>query len=106
MPARRIVTLPRTFLALLILYALGWVLHSTALMVLVFLPLMGVGAMLSFRLVRKSIWRLRNRLYVTYIFIGVVPIVLILLLTGFGTYIVTGQVAAYLVSAELQRRAA
>jgi sigma-B regulation protein RsbU (phosphoserine phosphatase) len=48
---------------------------------------------------------LRNRLYVTYVFIGVVPIVLILVLTGLGTYIVTGQVAAYLVSAELQRRA-
>lgn len=107
MSVRRYVTLPRAFLALLILYVvLQWGVHATGFAILVFFPLMGTGAVLAFRLMRKSIWRLRNRLYVTYVFIGVVPIVLILLLTGVGTYIVTGQVAAYLVSAELERRAA
>jgi phosphoserine phosphatase RsbU/P len=54
---------------------------------------------------RRSLWRLRNRLIVTYVFIGVVPIVLILLLAGIGTWIVIGQVAVYLVSSELERRA-
>ncbi len=39
----------------------------------------------------KLIWRLRNRLIVTYVFIGVVPIVLILVLAFFGTWIVAGQ---------------
>ena len=43
---------------------------------------------------------------VTYIFIAVVPIVLILLLFTIGTYIVTGQVAVYLVTSELARRSA
>ena len=62
--------------------------------------------MLASRLIRKSIWRLRNRLYVTWVFIGVVPIILILALAASGTWIVAGQVAVYLVSSELERRAA
>ncbi len=69
-----------------------------------------LGLVLAVRLIghllRKSIWRLRNRLIVTYVFIGVVPIVLILNLAVLGTLIVVGQVAAYLVSSELERRAA
>jgi sigma-B regulation protein RsbU (phosphoserine phosphatase) len=52
------------------------------------------------------IWRLRNRLMVTYVFIGAVPIVLILALSYFGAWIVVGQVATYLVSSELNRRTA
>jgi sigma-B regulation protein RsbU (phosphoserine phosphatase) len=52
------------------------------------------------------IWRLRNRLMVTYVFIGAVPIVLILALSYFGAWIVVGQVATYLVRSELNRRAA
>lgn len=59
-------------------------------------------------LFRKStvIWRLRNRLMVTYVFIGGVPILLILALSFLGSWIVVGQVATYLVSSELSRRAA
>jgi sigma-B regulation protein RsbU (phosphoserine phosphatase) len=67
-----------------------------------------LGIILGFRLlrtgIRKSIWRLRNRLIVTYVFIAVVPIMLILILAGLGSYIVAGQVAAYLISSELDRR--
>jgi phosphoserine phosphatase RsbU/P len=106
MPAREWVTLPRVFSALLVLYAvLEWGLKSNGWALLVFLALAIAGVMLAFRLMRKSIWRLRNRLYVTWIFIGVVPIVLILALAAIGAYIVTGQVAVYLVSSELDRRA-
>jgi phosphoserine phosphatase RsbU/P len=69
-----------------------------------------LGAILGIRLIRhilrKSIWRLRNRLLVTYIFIGIVPIMLILTLAVLGTLIVVGQVAAYVVSSELERRSA
>ena len=57
-------------------------------------------------LMRRSIWRLRNRLIVTYVFIGVVPIILILILAGIGAYFVAGQVAVYLASSELERRTA
>lgn len=72
---------------------------------LLFVVLAIVGIILAFRLLRKSLWRLRNRLYVTWVFIGVVPIVLMLGLIVAGAYIVTGQVAVYLVSSELDRRA-
>ena len=101
------VTLPRVFAALLVLYALlQWGLKANGPALLVFLALSITGVMLAFRLMRRSIWRLRNRLYVTWIFIGVVPIVLIFALAASGTWIVTGQIAVYLVSSELERRAA
>ena len=44
------------------------------------------------------IWHLRRRLVVTYIFIAVVPVVLILILAGVGAMIVNGQFAAFLVT--------
>lgn len=66
-----------------------------------------VGIILAWRgarsLIRQSIWRLRNRLIVTYIFIGVVPLVLVLILVLVGGYIFAGQTAMYLVSSELDR---
>jgi phosphoserine phosphatase RsbU/P len=53
---------------------------------------------------RKVTWRLRNRLVVAYLFIAVLPIVLVLTLVGLGAYMLAGQVAAYLVRSELDRR--
>jgi len=58
----------------------------------------------SFRLFRRTVWRLRNRLILAYVFIGVVPITLILLMLGISMYILMGQVATYLMTAELNRR--
>jgi sigma-B regulation protein RsbU (phosphoserine phosphatase) len=55
---------------------------------------------------RRAIWRLRNRLIVAYLFIAVVPIVLILALVGFAGREIIGQVAVYLVDTELARREA
>ena len=67
-----------------------------------------LGVVVSFRLarrgLRKAIWRLRNRLIAAYIFIAVVPVVLILLLAGIATYVVIGQMAVYLVDTELRHR--
>ena len=69
-----------------------------------------LGVVVAFRLVRrglrKAIWRLRNRLIAAYIFIAVVPVVLILLLAGIATYVVIGQMAVYLVNTELRHRQA
>ena len=69
-----------------------------------------LGVAVAFRLLRrvlrKAIWRLRNRLIAAYIFIAVVPVVLILLLAGIATYVVIGQMAVYLVNAELRHRQA
>ena len=104
------VTLLRLFGALAALYiVLEWILKAEGLATFFAFVLVIVGAILTVRLIRhiirKSIWRLRYRLIVTYMFIGVVPIVLILTLAVLGTVIVVGQVAVYLVSSELERRA-
>src|SRR6185503_13302418 len=53
---------------------------------------------------RNLIWRLRNRLIVAYLFIAVVPIVLILVLLATTAYVVVGQMAVFLVYTELQNR--
>lgn len=59
---------------------------------------------LARRAMRSAIWRLRNRLIAAYLFIAVVPIVLILTLVGFAGYAVIGQMAIYLVNTELNHR--
>src|SRR5947207_14483252 len=56
------------------------------------------------RVLRAAVWRLRNRLLVTYVFIAVVPIVLILSLATLGAYSLVNQLAVYLVTSELERR--
>ncbi len=60
---------------------------------------------LARRLIKKAIWRLRNRLVVAYVFIAVVPVALILVLAGLGIWMASTQVAVYLVTSELDRRA-
>src|SRR5579863_2926280 len=47
-------------------------------------------------------WRVRHRLIVTYIFIGVIPIVLLLLIAGIGSYLAAGQFATYIALSDLQ----
>lgn len=49
----------------------------------------------------RKLWRLRRRLIVTYLFIAVVPILLILILVGVGAFIINGQFAAFLVALRL-----
>jgi sigma-B regulation protein RsbU (phosphoserine phosphatase) len=69
-----------------------------------------LGLVVVFRLarrgLRKAIWRLRNRLIAAYVFIAVVPVVLILVLAGFATWVVVGQMAVYVVNTELRHRQA
>ncbi|HEV2348672.1 MAG TPA: SpoIIE family protein phosphatase [Terriglobia bacterium] len=55
---------------------------------------------------QKLLWRLRRRLAVTYVFIAVVPIFLILFLVALGTWLVNSQFASYLVASKLRDRAA
>ena len=63
------------------------------------------GVWLTIRLLRRAaLWRLRNRLLVTYLFIAVVPIVLLVVLAFKGTQYMAQQIAVYLVSSELDRR--
>lgn len=53
---------------------------------------------------RKAIWRLRNRLLVTYTFIAIVPLTLIIGMVGGCAYALMSQFAVYLASSELDRR--
>ena len=52
---------------------------------------------------KKATWRLRNRLIVAYLFIAVVPILLILRAASYSAEILSQQVSIYLVSTEFER---
>ena len=57
---------------------------------------------LLFRWLRKQLlWRLRNRLIVTYVFIGVIPVVLLVTLAGTAFYLFAGQFATFIVTSGL-----
>ncbi|MCU1285770.1 MAG: serine phosphatase [Acidobacteriales bacterium] len=57
----------------------------------------------TFRWVRrKLLWRVRNRLIVTYIFIGVIPVVLILGMVGISGYLISNQYATSQARVELE----
>src|SRR5882724_3863481 len=53
---------------------------------------------------RRGIWRLRNRLLAAYLFMAVVPILLIATLAVFAVRAIASQLAVYLVTSELDRR--
>ena len=50
---------------------------------------------------RRLLWRLRNRLIVTYVFIGVIPVVLILTMAGLAGYLLGNQLTTMLVHRDL-----
>jgi sigma-B regulation protein RsbU (phosphoserine phosphatase) len=50
---------------------------------------------------RPLLWRLRNRLIVTYLFIGVMPILLLLLMGGLAGVLFAGQFATYVAITDL-----
>jgi phosphoserine phosphatase RsbU/P len=53
---------------------------------------------------RKLLWSLRNRLIVAYLFIAVVPIVLLLAMAGVGSYMLYLQLGAHLFHDDLTSR--
>ena len=56
----------------------------------------------GYRWARQALmWRLRNRLIVTYVFIGVIPIVLLISMFLLATYLFAGQFATYVALADL-----
>jgi sigma-B regulation protein RsbU (phosphoserine phosphatase) len=82
--------------------------HSSGLLVLDSILMLVTGAWLAGRglvfVSRHSLWSLRNRLLVVYALTGVLPILLILLLVGFGGWALTSELAIHLASSELDRR--
>jgi hypothetical protein len=67
-------------------YFLGFA--ATAILVVAFIVLFPF-AMLP--LIRKATWRVRNRLFVTYFLVGILPIFLIVLFVQLGFNLVLGQ---------------
>jgi sigma-B regulation protein RsbU (phosphoserine phosphatase) len=56
-------------------------------------------AVLGLRWARRVLmWRLRNRLVITYIFIGVIPLVLLAAIGFIATYLFVGQFASFVVT--------
>src|SRR5450631_4181311 len=73
----------------------GWVGFLTFVAVVLF-------SILAFRWLRRRIlWRLRNRLIVTYVFIGVIPAVLLIAMAGITLYGLAGQFAVFVVTSEI-----
>src|SRR5208282_4375177 len=73
----------------------GWVSFLSFLVMVLFL-------ILAFRWIKaKILWRLRNRLIVTYVFIGVIPVVLLVAIALLSLYLFAGQFATFVVTSEL-----
>jgi sigma-B regulation protein RsbU (phosphoserine phosphatase) len=97
------------FLALLAAYfAVDAAAPRSGFRILLGLGLLVTGIWLAVRLLRmvgrQAVWRLRNRLLVTYLFIAAVPILLIVSLAIVGGMLLAQQLAVYLVTSELDRR--
>jgi len=66
-----------------------------------FLAIVGFG-IVAFRWIKaKALWRLRNRLIVTYVFIGVIPVVMLVVLALLSFYLFAGQFATFIVTTSL-----
>ncbi|MGH9499483.1 MAG: PP2C family protein-serine/threonine phosphatase [Terriglobales bacterium] len=73
----------------------GWVTFLSFVAIALFL-------VLAFRWMKtRMLWRLRNRLIVTYVFIGVIPVVLLVALAVGSFYLFAGQFATFIVTSEL-----
>ena len=106
---RRLGLIEKAFLVFAVLYALLYFTRvAPTMQLLAALGTFILGSLALFKLarrgMRKAIWRLRNRLIVAYLFIAVVPIILIAALAGIAAYAVIGQMAVYLVNTELSHR--
>ena len=73
----------------------GWVSFLSFVAIVLFL-------VLAFRWMKaRMLWRLRNRLIVTYVFIGVIPVVLLVALAIGSFYLFAGQFATFIVTTGL-----
>jgi sigma-B regulation protein RsbU (phosphoserine phosphatase) len=106
---RKLGRLERVFLLLLLAALIArYALPGGSTQILLAFAAFLAGTLVAFRWIvigiTRLIWWLRYRLVVAYLFIAVVPIALIGLLLYYGGEKFTGQVAAYLVTTELERR--
>jgi len=87
---------------LLALFASSWGEHLSGWVGFLTFVAAVLFSVLAFRwLKRRILWRLRNRLIVTYVFIGVIPALLLIFMAGITLYGFAGQFAVYLVTSEI-----
>ena len=73
----------------------GWASFLSTLAVILYV-------VVAFRWLRgQLLWRLRNRLIVTYMFIGVIPVLLLVMISVITLYLLAGQFASFVVTSEL-----
>jgi|HubBroStandDraft_2_1064218.scaffolds.fasta_scaffold31136_2 sigma-B regulation protein RsbU (phosphoserine phosphatase) len=73
----------------------GWVIFLSLLAIVLL-------AIAGFRWLRSQLlWRLRNRLIVTYVFIGVIPVFLLVVISGIALYLFAGQFASFVVTSDI-----
>ena len=73
----------------------GWVTFLSGLAIVLL-------AIAGFRWLRsKLLWRLRNRLIVTYVFIGVIPAFLLMVISVITLYLLAGQFASFVVTSDI-----
>ncbi len=73
----------------------GWVVFLSLLTILLL-------TVVAFRWLRSHmLWRLRNRLIVTYVFIGVIPVFLLAVISVTSLYLFAGQFASFVVTSDI-----
>lgn len=112
--ARRLKPFDRIALAIAFLYAAVWIVRFTGhepplsrpIGFFFFLSLGYLIFRVSGWVRTRLLWSLRNRLFVAYIFIAVVPVVMLLVLGGLSARILYSQLGGYLVYEDMQTRIA
>jgi sigma-B regulation protein RsbU (phosphoserine phosphatase) len=73
----------------------GWVIFLSVLAIVLL-------AIAGYRWLRSQLlWRLRNRLIVTYVFIGVIPVLLLVMISLITLYLLAGQFASFVVTSDI-----
>lgn len=93
------------FCVLLVLRLLpgGWGTFFSVTEIFVGIALVAVAVPLALQQVRRRmLWSLRNKLVLTYLLIGLAPVVLVVTLVLISAYIAAGQFAIHLVDSRLQ----
>lgn len=76
----------------------GWISFLSSIAIVLF-------TVLAFRWLRaKLLWRLRNRLIVTYVFIGVIPALLLIAMAFVTIYLFAGQFANFVVTSGIDQK--
>ena len=76
----------------------GWISFLSSIAIVLF-------TVLAFRWLRaKLLWRLRNRLIVTYVFIGVIPALLLVAMAFVTIYLFAGQFANFVVTSGIDQK--